>query len=143
MFTFKSSSGYFVSKLLNILPAFFFFFLPPLHFLNIGAFQEPILLSSITTFFLLPLPSRSTTGTGCSSGLFPDLSLPFSVSTASPNNPAIHGDPGEPALHCRVRPAYPGCVPAVLCPTGLRVLLFPCQDFLKISQNNLSYFLMV
>lgn len=141
MFTFKSSSGYFVSKLLNILPAFFFFFL--YIFLTLELFRSPSFLSSITTFFLLPLPIRSTTGTGCSSGLFPDLNLPFSVSTASPNNPAIHGDPGEPALHCRVRPAYPGCVPAVLCPTGLRVLLFPCQDFLKISQNNLSYFLMV
>lgn len=118
------------------------FFFPPLHF-NIGAFQEPILPIKHNHFFLLPLPIHSTTGTGCSSGLFPDLNLPFSVSTASPNNPAIHGDPGEPTLHCRVRPTYPGCVPAVLCPTGLRVLLFPCQDFLKISQNNLSYFLMV
>lgn len=68
---------------------------------------------------------------------FSDLNTPF-VSTASPNNPAVHGDPGEPALHCWIRPAYPGCVPAVLCPTGLRVLFpFMSRFFLK---SHLSYF---
>lgn len=56
---------------------------------------------------------------------WPKTLIPFSVSTASPNNPAVHGDPGEPALHCWIRPSYPGCVPAVLCPAGLRVIFFP------------------
>lgn len=56
---------------------------------------------------------------------------PADLFTASPNNPAVHGDPGEPALHCRVRPAYPGCVPAVLCPAGLSPLLPLMSRFLK------------
>lgn len=63
----------------------------------------------------------------------------FSVFTASPDNPAVHGDPGEPAFHCRARPSHPGCVPAVLCSTGLIAMFLP---FL-LSWNNLSYFLMV
>lgn len=78
----------------------------------------------------------------CLGALFPDLNTPFSVSTASPNNPAVYGDPGEPALHCGIRPSYPGCVPAVLCPASLRVILFPSYQDLKKkkSQNNFLFF---
>lgn len=72
---------------------------------------------------------------------FSDLNTPFSMSTASPNNPTVHGDLGEFALHCWIRSSYPGCVPAVLCPAGLRVTFPPhVKIFKKISQNNLSYF---
>lgn len=86
------------------------------------------------------MPQRGQAAEGnvlrdCLCGLSPDLNTPFFTSTASPNNPAVHGDPGEPALHRRIRPSYPGCVPAILCPTGLRVVLLPCQDFfLNISK---------
>lgn len=66
---------------------------------------------------------------------FPDTSL-FSVSAASPDNPAVHGDPGEPAFYCRVGPSHPGCVPAVLCSAGLIIMFLP---FL-LSWNNCLIF---
>lgn len=57
------------------------------------------------------------------------------MSAASPDNPAVHGDPGEPALHGRVRSSHPGCVPAVLCSAGLTVTFSPFY-YLEITCLN-------
>lgn len=44
-----------------------------------------------------------------------------SLRPAAPcDHPAVHGNPGEPAVHRRARPTHPGRVPAVLCPAALR-----------------------
>lgn len=39
---------------------------------------------------------------------------------ASPDNPAVHGDPGEPPVYSWTGPPHIGCVSAVLCSAGLR-----------------------
>ena len=36
------------------------------------------------------------------------------------HHPAVHGNPGEPAVHRRARPPHPGRLPAVLRPAALR-----------------------
>lgn len=41
-------------------------------------------------------------------------------SAAPRDHPAVHGNPGEPAVHRRARPPHPGRVPAVLRPAALR-----------------------
>lgn len=41
---------------------------------------------------------------------------------ASPDNPAVHGDPGEPPVYSWTGPPHTGCVSAVLCSAGLRIL---------------------
>lgn len=54
-------------------------------------------------------------------GVFPLDDLPsLLVPTAPRDNPAVHGNSGEPAVHGRARPPHPGRLPAVLCSAALR-----------------------
>jgi hypothetical protein len=73
----------------------------PLHFLNVGAFQEPIILVSrnklLFSYLFHRLPKEMSYKIAYMT--FPDLTS-FSLSAASPDNPAVYGDPGEPSLHC-------------------------------------------
>lgn len=41
---------------------------------------------------------------------------------ASPDNPAVHGDPREPPVYSWIGPPHTGCVSAVLCSAGLRII---------------------